>query len=180
MCAGRRLEQRLAHFYSLITFTGPQSHLRNHGDADKVTHDYSSIGGAWLDSPREPCKTYSSALPVCLLYLNMPLRRKHPCLCLFLTLTSCLHLTSHLSPLLSNYLSSLHVPPIRPPTGLFLFSNPVACSPPSVSVDEDINHRHMWHEVLLISLCPLLLLGNCARISHRLFNHSNNFGVFSD
>lgn len=42
-CAREETERRLAHFYSLITFTGPQSHLRNHGDADKVTHDYSSM-----------------------------------------------------------------------------------------------------------------------------------------
>lgn len=41
--SGKEAEWRLAHFYSLITFTGPQSHLRNHGDADKVTHDYSSM-----------------------------------------------------------------------------------------------------------------------------------------
>lgn len=40
---GKEAEHRLAHFYSLITFTGPQSHLCNHGDADKVTHDYSSM-----------------------------------------------------------------------------------------------------------------------------------------
>lgn len=40
---GKETERRLADFYSLITFTGPHSHLRNHGDADKVTHDYSSM-----------------------------------------------------------------------------------------------------------------------------------------
>lgn len=40
---GKETEKPLAHFYSLITFTGPQSHLCNHGDADKVTHDYSSM-----------------------------------------------------------------------------------------------------------------------------------------
>lgn len=39
----RKTMHHLANFYSLITFIGPQSHLRNHGDADKVTHDYSSM-----------------------------------------------------------------------------------------------------------------------------------------
>lgn len=38
-CAREKDDLRL-HF--LITFTGPQSHPRNHGDTDKVTHDYSS------------------------------------------------------------------------------------------------------------------------------------------
>lgn len=33
----------LGNFYSLVTFIGPQSHLRIHGDADKVTHNYSSM-----------------------------------------------------------------------------------------------------------------------------------------
>lgn len=39
---GKKTTRHLACLYSLITFTGPQSHLRNHGDTDKVTHDYSS------------------------------------------------------------------------------------------------------------------------------------------
>lgn len=39
---GKKTKPHLAGLYSLITFTGPQSHLRNHGDTDKVTHDYSS------------------------------------------------------------------------------------------------------------------------------------------
>lgn len=39
----KETEKPVAHFCSFITFTGPQSHLSNHGDADKVTHDYSSV-----------------------------------------------------------------------------------------------------------------------------------------
>lgn len=39
----KKTPRRLANFCSLVTFAGPQSHLRNHGDADKVTHDYSSM-----------------------------------------------------------------------------------------------------------------------------------------
>lgn len=67
----------LAHFYSLITFTGPQSHLCIHGDADKVTHDYSSMVLPDWTAPESPCKTYSSALePVSLLYLSTPSRMR--------------------------------------------------------------------------------------------------------
>lgn len=49
-------EQRLAHFYSLITFTGPQSHLRNHGDAHKVTRDYSSMAQPDWTAPESLAK----------------------------------------------------------------------------------------------------------------------------
>lgn len=55
-------EQHLAHFHSLIRFTGQQSHLRNHGDADKVTHDYSSVVPPdWSDTPT-PTSTHSKSL----------------------------------------------------------------------------------------------------------------------
>lgn len=41
-CAREKRHQHLVRLHFLITFTGPQSHPRNHGDTDKVTHDYSS------------------------------------------------------------------------------------------------------------------------------------------
>lgn len=100
---GKKMERRLAHFYSLITFTGPQSHLRNHGDADKVTHDYSSMAVPDWTAPESLAK-HIHQLSLC------------PCstsicpsgwwgsisaaLRLFFTLTSCLNLTLHLSSLL--------------------------------------------------------------------------------
>lgn len=59
-------EQHLAHFHSLIRFTGQQSHLRNHGDADKVTHDYSSVVPPdWSDTPPPPLHTHWSSQCPC-------------------------------------------------------------------------------------------------------------------
>lgn len=61
----KETEKPVAHFCSFITFTGPQSHLRNHGDADKVTHDYSSVAPPDWTAPesfkKKKKKTISAA-----------------------------------------------------------------------------------------------------------------------
>lgn len=70
----KETEKPVAHFCSFITFTGPQSHLRNHGDADKVTHDYSSVAPPDWTAPEsfKKKKKKQSVQLVSLLYLSLP------------------------------------------------------------------------------------------------------------
>lgn len=128
---GKKTERRLAHFHSLITFTGPQSHLRNHGDADKVTHDYSSMAPPDWTAPESLAKRiHQRSLCPCSTSIRPSgwWGRISAALGLFFTFTSCLNLTLHLASCPPNYLSSRDVPPISLGTCL-PFSNPSACSP---------------------------------------------------
>lgn len=80
----KRTMNHLANFYSLITFIGPQSHLRNHGDADKVTHDYSSMAEAdWANPrllPKEPCRSvFINSLCPCSTFVHLWVAKKRLC-----------------------------------------------------------------------------------------------------
>lgn len=148
---GKETERRLAHFYSLIAFTGPQSHLRNHGDADKVTHDYSSMAPPDWTAPKSPAKRIhqrslcSCSTSICPWGWRGSISAA---LSLFFTLTSGFNPTP--SSLLSNYLSSLHVPPISLAKHLSRLLAPLPLPAlNSVLIDEGINLRHTWHELLL-------------------------------
>lgn len=84
----KRTMHHLANFYSLITFIGPRSHLRNHGDADKVTHDYSSMVEPDCANPRllpkEPCRSvFINSLRPCSTFLHLWMAKKRLCLSQF-------------------------------------------------------------------------------------------------
>lgn len=120
---GKKTERRSAHFHSLITFTGPQSHLRNHGDADKVTHDYSSMAPPDWTAPRALRSVFISAACVPALpqyalqedegesllrsvsFSHSPLVLTSPCTSPLFPLITCPLVTSH--PFLSALVSPL-------------------------------------------------------------------------
>lgn len=74
----------LGNFYSLVTFIGPQSHLRIHGDADKVTHNYSSmVAPDWANPrlhPKQPCRSVLiNSLCPCSTSVHLRMAKKHLC-----------------------------------------------------------------------------------------------------
>lgn len=108
-CAREEDEVSFAHFYSLITFTGPQSHLCNHGDADKVTHDYSSMVPPDWTAPKSLARRiHQRSLCPCSTSICPSGWWKSISAALSLFFTSGLH-GSFLLPI---YLSSRDVPPI--------------------------------------------------------------------
>ena len=135
-----------------------QSHLCNHGDADKVTHDYSSVVPSDWTAPeslakrihqRSLCPRSTSMCP------SGWWESISAALSLFSTFSSCLNLTPHhltsllitCPPLMSQIFLSQH---------LSLLSFPLACCLRSLSIDDVINHSHIWHELPVNCYCNLV------------------------
>lgn len=125
----KETERRLAHFYSLITFTGPQSHLRNHGNADKVTHDYSSMELPDWTAPGSlaKCIHQRSLCPCSTSTCPSGWLESISALSLFFTFTSRFN-PSPTSPVFSLITCPLWMSHPLPSQHLALFSHPLASS----------------------------------------------------